>query len=197
MKQLLLRFCALIVLAIATGCAHQITMAPNLNDVALPANSKALKQNVGYFISPTDLAIQAITPGGGGDKVSYFPYKDFEPGLYKALSEIFPKVTKLKAFDDAATIKQDQLNLLIKPVLTTTSSSSSMMTWPPTQFSVGLVCTITNPDGTPVTTIRVLGIGKAEFDEFRKDFSLAAKRASDDALKQLMTELLSNPSLNK
>ena len=44
-------------------------------------------------------------------------------------------------------------------------------------------------NGTVVETIRITGDGRAEFEEFKGNFSLSATRASNDALKRLITAL--------
>ncbi len=48
-----------------------------------------------------------------------------------------------------------------------------------------------------MTNIKVLGQGKAPFSEFKADFSLSAKRASDDALAKLLKALSDSPELRK
>jgi hypothetical protein len=179
------------------GCAHPITMNPDLAVVAAPAGGKMIDKKIAYALPDALKATEVTTPGGGGDKVRYFPYRDIEPGLYKALSEVFTGVTKVQDAKDTAAIKASNAAFLIAPQITTTSSSSSAFTWPPTQFSVDLVCPVTDTDGKLIQTFRVSGNGNASFDEFKTNLSLAAVRASNDALVQLVKALATSPELRR
>ena len=49
-----------------------------------------------------------VTPGGGGDKISYQPYRDIETAFYKMLTNVFGNVTKLKTPKDADAISRRQ-----------------------------------------------------------------------------------------
>jgi hypothetical protein len=182
-------------LVLVTGCAHPISMAPDIK--AVPAPSAKIAKKVGYFISAEDLAKEVTTPGGGGDKVKYQPYKDLETGLYKAFSQVFDGVVKLKSADDKASIGEQGLNLVIKPTLSTTSFSDSAFTWPPTQFTVDITCVVTDAKGTEVTRLTSQGKGAATFSEFTSDFSLSAKRASQDALAKLVRDLSASDALRR
>ncbi len=62
------------------GCAHPITMNPDLAAVTVPAGAKPIAKKVGYHIPEALRSVEVTTPGGGGDKVRYFPYRDIEPG---------------------------------------------------------------------------------------------------------------------
>lgn len=178
------------------GCAHPITLNPDLATIQAKGNPLIDKQ-VGFHISDASKAQEVTTPGGGGDKVRYFPYRDLEPGIYKALTEVFRSVSKVKDPKDLESLRTSGISLLIVPEITTTSASPSPFTWPPTQFSVTLACTVTDAAGKPVRSFSVTGNGKAEFDEFKSNFSLAAVRASNDALSRLVTVLGESPELRK
>jgi len=179
------------------GCAHPITMNPDLALVAAPAGATPITKKVGYHMPDALRAVEVTTPGGGGDKVRYFPYRDIEPGFYKALSEAFAGVSKVQNPKDVAALLADGIALLITPEVTTTSYSDGAFTWPPTQFTVRLVCAIADANGKPVETIRVSGEGAATFAEFKSNFSLAAVRASNDALAKLIKALGESPALRK
>ncbi|OGB24519.1 MAG: hypothetical protein A3I66_10740 [Burkholderiales bacterium RIFCSPLOWO2_02_FULL_57_36] len=140
---------------------------------------------------------EVITPGGGGDKVSYQPYRDIETAFYKMLTNVFGNVTKLKTPKDADAISKNNIAYVITPQLLTDSSSPSPFTWPPTKFSVDLTCNIADAAGNPVISKNVSGTGAAEFSEFKADFSLSAKRASQDALLKMQQALLDAPELRK
>jgi hypothetical protein len=178
------------------GCAHPISMNPDLASVQSKAITP-INKKVGYYISDANRALEVTTAGGGGDKVRYFPYRDIEPGLYKALAEVFTGVAKIKNPQDAGDLSRNDISLVILPELSTTSSSPSPLTWPPTQFTVTLACTVTDPAGRAVHKLSVTGNGSAEFDEFKTNFSLAAVRATNDALSRLIKALGEAPELRK
>lgn len=180
-----------------TGCAHPINMNPDLASVAAPSGSTPINKKAGYVLPDSQRALEITTAGGGGDKVRYFPYRDIEAGFYKALSEAFTSVAKVANPKDAAAVQASGVAYIITPDIKTTSSSASAFTWPPTQFSVELTCAITDPAGKLVQTVRVNGNGNATFDEFKTNFSLAAVRASNDALQKLVTALGELPELRK
>lgn len=197
MKRLFSFVFALVACVALFGCAHPINMNPNLQAISAPAGAQAINKPVGYHIPEALRQLQVISPGGGGDKVSYFPYRDLEPGFYKVLSETFRDVSKVQDPKNAAELSSRGIKLLITPEITTTSSSESLFTWPPTMFSVTLVCTVTDMAGQGLQTIRVVGNGNATFDEFKGNLSLAAVRASDDALAKLLKELTASAELRK
>lgn len=179
------------------GCAHPISMAPDLSKVEPAAGDTAVDKKAGYYIAASATAMQATTAGGGGDKVRYFPYRDLETGIYKALSTVFRDVTKIRDPQDAAEIRESGIQLLIIPDIRTTSRSDSLVTWPPTAFTVAIQCQVKDAQGKTLDTIQVEGQGVAEFDEFKSNFSLAAVRASNDALTKLMAALRKSPALAK
>ncbi len=184
LKRLVTLFPWLAVAALVTGCAHPISLSPNLANLDNGAAVR-IDKKIGLSISAEDRQREVTTPGGGGDKVSYLPYRDLEPGLYYALSKSFADVSKVNGLSDPQ-IKAGGLHYVLKPSIATTSWSQSVLTWPPTLFTVELSGTIVDIEGRAITELKVQGEGRAEFDEFKSDFSLAAKRASEDALKKLM-----------
>lgn len=196
MKRLFLVVCVSLLSIFLFGCAHPIALNPDLASIKTD-NAAVIEKSVGYHISDAAKALEVTTAGGGGDKVRYFPYRDLEPGFYKALSEVFSNVTKIQNPKDAAAIAGSGIAFLITPEITTLSSSESPFTWPPTQFTVNLACTITDAKGQPVQVIRVSGYGVATFDEFKSNFSLAAVRASNHALKLLISALNESPKLRQ
>lgn len=171
-------------LVILTGCAHPITLAGDTSAL-VGIGKTTLNHSVGLLIRDDDRKRELVTPGGGGDKVSYLPYRDLETGLYVGLSEAFTKVVRINSQQDPK-VKTESLRYVITPQITTTSYSPSLVTWPPTLFTVELMCYLNDAEGKAVTTVRVVGEGRAEFDEFKSDLSLAAKRAADDALRKLV-----------
>lgn len=178
-------------LALLVGCAHPITINPTTVAITGSGAPKVDKA-VAYYVSPEDMKREVTTPGGGGDKISYFPYRDLDTSIYKALGEVYTNVTKL----ESPTAKPGgKVALVFTPIITTTSSSSSAFTWPATDFSVQLSCKVTDANGAAVTDISVTGTGKAEFSEFKADFGLSARRASEDALRKLIKALETTPQV--
>jgi hypothetical protein len=193
----IIKVCALLAVVVTlAGCAHSIVISPDLSKISRSDSDPQIKQNVGYYIAEDAHAKQVTTPGGGGDKVSYLPYRDIETSFYKMLSNVYDTVTKMKSPTDAAAISKSNIGYVITPELTTNSSSPSAFTWPPTQFTVDLTCKITDPAGTLIATKKVSGHGNAEFDEFKHDHGLAAKRAAQDALLKMQNELMGVSELN-
>lgn len=184
------------VVAALSGCAHEISLTGDASK--LPTlQSAPLERTVGLVITDEQSAQEVITPGGGGDKVSYHPYRDLELPLYVGLGHVFRNVTKLKHAPDAATIQAQHLDYVITPTIHTTSSSPSLVTWPPTDFSVTLACTVTDPSGQSVVTEEVTGKGHAEFSEFKHNLGLSGQLAAADAVTKLQTSLADAPELHR
>lgn len=190
-------FSSIAVIAALTGCAHPIVMSPDIGKIEPVANAQPIKKNVAYYIADDIRNKEVITPGGGGDKVSYQPYRDIETAFYKMLTNVFGNVTKLKTPKDADAISKNNIAYVITPQLVTDSSSPSPFTWPPTKFSVDLTCDIADAAGNAVASRKVSGTGAAEFAEFKADFSLSARRASQDALLKMQQALSDVPELRK
>lgn len=187
MRRILLVLSGLLLVAIVSGCAHPISLGGDVTSLAGTGTGK-LDKAVGLSMTDEDRKREVIGPGGGGDKISYLPYRDLEIGLYIALSETFASVSRVTGINDPK-VKVDGLNYIVTPAISTTSYSPSIFTWPPTIFTIELACKVVDADGKAVTEVRVMGEGRAEFDEFKGDFSLSAKRAADDALKKLIKAL--------
>jgi hypothetical protein len=185
----LIRVVAVYALVFTIGCAHQINITPPLNTLDADGISK-IDKNVGYYISAEDLTKEVTTPGGGGDKIKYFPYKESEPALNKILSNIFVKVYPLASADDSQFILSNDISYVFIPKIETNSSSKSAFTWPPTNFTVSLDCKALDSSGSVIWQKSVQGEGEAEFSEFKHDFPLAAKRAVKKAFSMLQEEII-------
>jgi len=185
----LIRVIVVSTLFFTIGCAHQINITPPLNTLDADGISK-IDKNVGYYISPDDLSKEVTTPGGGGDKVKYFPYKESEPALNKILSNIFAKVYPLASADDNQFILSNDISYVFIPKIETNSSSKSAFTWPPTNFTVSLDCKALDNTGSVIWQKNVKGEGEAVFNEFKHDFPLAAKRAVKKAFSMLQEEII-------
>ncbi len=186
---------AALLLAVLGGCSHPLMIAPDIAKIERPADAKPkIKASVGYYVNEALRNEEKVTPGGGGDKVTSTPYRDLEVGFYKMLTNVFDQVTTLKNPADKDAIGKNKISYVITPRVTPASSSSSMLTWPPTYFSIDLVCEVSDANGKLIDTKRVVGKGNAEFDDFKKDFSLAGKLAMQDALLQMQKQLLDLPT---
>lgn len=182
MKRLALYLVSLFLVVMATGCAHPISLTPSSPAALEQVKVEKIQKKVGYFIAPEDRVREVTTPGGGGDKVSYVPYRDLETGLYMVLGQTFSDVSRL---DTLGSPKAAEQQLIIKPSISTTSYSDSAFTWPPTVFTIQVTLAVEDAAGKPVTQITAQGEGRAEFSEFKSDFSLAARRASESLLVKL------------
>jgi len=187
MRRFLLTLSGLLVAAVISGCAHPISLVGNAAGLVGTGTGK-LDKAVGLSMTEEDRKREVIGAGGGGDKVSYLPYRDLETGLYMALSETFTRVSRVNGISDPK-VKSDGLNYIVTPSIATTSFSPSLFTWPPTIFTIELSCKVVDADGKAVTEVRAMGEGRAEFEEFKGDFSLSAKRAAEDALRKLVKAL--------
>jgi hypothetical protein len=172
-----------------SGCAHQINITPPLNTLDLDGVDK-INKNVGYYISSEDLSKEVTTPGGGGDKIKYLPYKESEPALNKILSNVFVKVYPLTSPDDKQFLLLNDISYVFIPKIETNSSSKSAFTWPPTNFTVSLDCNAIDSSGSVIWQKSVIGEGEAEFSEFKHDFPLAAKKAVSKAFSMLQEEII-------
>ena len=188
--KLLLAIGAFIVLG---GCAHTIRITPDAAKLPVSDGAKRVAKNVGYFISEEERNRRVITGGGGGDKVEYAPYKELEAGIFRVLNNVFENVHQLKAMDDTAFLTDKGISLVLRPTVATNSSSTSLLTWPPTDFEVIIEIKALDTAGKVLWADTVSGKGRAEFSEFKSDFALAAKRASEAALVALQGRLVASP----
>jgi len=182
--------CALAVfpLLALVGCGHSINITPPMNTLSKDGVVK-IDKNVGYYISEENMHKEVTTPGGGGDKVKYFPYKESEPALKAVLGNIFNQVVRVPDSHDAKFITDNKIAYIFTPEFMTDSSSPSPFTWPPTKFSIKIDCKSVDGSSNLLWQTVVQGEGQAEFDEFKHDFSLAARRASQKAFMKLQEEI--------
>lgn len=179
----------LLISIIFSGCAHKISINPDLEEIRNTSIDKKFNANVGYYISIEDKMKEVITNGGGGDKVKYTPYKDTEAALNTVLSKVFNKVYALSSLDNNEYIESKNIKYIFIPTIHTSSSSDSMLTWPPTKFSVELKSQATDTKGKEVWFDIIYVDGYATFDEFKSNFSLSSQRATEKAFKQMLVNL--------
>ncbi len=176
------------------GCSHQIMIGPLDTPKRVETSLNAKK--AAYVMTDIDRSKQVHSEGGGGDKINYFPYRDLEKSIRDAMRAVYSDVIVVKSASDTETIKASNISFVFTPDIVTTSSSSSMLTWPPTQFTVTLSCVVVDANGKEVTRFNVSGEGKAEFSEFKNDFGLAGRRAATDVSEKLKQAIQTNPLLN-
>jgi hypothetical protein len=181
-------FAALLLVA----CAHPISIEPN----SIPERGAQLSaKKAVYVISAADRQKQVTTEGGGGDKVTYFPYKDFERSLRAALGAVYSDVSVVSSISDKAAIRESGASYIFVPEITTASSSTSALTWPPTSFSVNVVVDVFDANAAAIAKLRVNGNGNAVWADFKGDFGLAGRRAVEDAARLLVQEILRTEKL--
>jgi len=181
-----------LVMALA-GCAHPIAIGP----VDTPVRNEAAlsPKKAAYVMSDAERSREVITPGGGGDKVSYFPYRDLEKALRDALRAVYSDVYVVASSADTATLQALGASVVYRPVITTQSSSPSLFTWPPTEFTIDLKCDVTDAAGRPLDQLTIQSRGTAEFSEFKSDFGLAGRRAATRLSEDLKQSILTRPDL--
>lgn len=190
----LLRLTAILSVVTLGACAHPIVISPL--ETAKPNNTSLSPKKAAYVMTEADRNKEVTTAGGGGDKISYFPYRDLEKVIRGALQASYSDVFVINAASDIDTIRKNNISYIFTPEITTSSSSSSIFTWPPTQFTIDLSCSVTNPTGNVITQVKAVGKGTAEFSEFKGDFGLAGRRAATDLADKLKQEIKLNPALH-
>lgn len=180
-------------IAVLAGCAHPIAIQAEKTPERVETNLTPKK--VAYAMTEAERAKQVITPGGGGDRISYFPYRDLEKAIRDALRSVYADVVVVPTASDANAVRESGAALVFTPEIVTTSSSPSPFTWPPTVFGTEIICKVTDATGQQVSTVRVSGSGNAEFSEFKSNFGLAANRAGTDAAAKLSAEIRNDPKL--
>jgi len=184
---------AALLVGLLTACAHPIGIGP----LETPARNEAglNPKKVAYVMTDADRTKEVISAGGGGDKVSYFPYRDLEKALRDALRSVYADVFVVNAVSDQEAIRSYGVSYVFTPTITTRSESPSVFTWPPTKFDIELACNVTDAEGKAVTQVRAQATGTAEFEEFRKDFGLAGRRAANLVSEQLRQAVMANQQL--
>jgi hypothetical protein len=179
----------LTLLLLTCACAHPIAITPALDALTAPGVGR-IEKNVGYYISPENLARQVETPGGGGDKVKYFPYRESEPALKKVLSNIFGEVYSLPSPNPAEFISAKNIAYIFIPTITTDSSSRSSWIWPPSDFTVSLDCRATDGAGKAIWETSLKAEAHMRLPDVNRDHSLAGKEAIKEAFLELQNRIV-------
>ncbi len=174
------------------GCAHKIVISPDIKKISRDAGTASrINANVGFFIPAEAMGLEVTTPGGGGDNVRYFPYRDIEVAYQIMLSNVFENAIKLRSAFDADELKMNQISFVFTPEVITNSGSTGFFTWPPTNFTVDLTSKIRESSGRMNGTPRSIGNGHVDgLMEFNGDFGLAGRRAMTDALLKMQRSLI-------
>lgn len=184
------RFLGLAALVLLAGCAHPVTIR---SDVAYPKVQATNSAAVGYYISDSNRKLEVTTPGGGGDKIRYFPYRDLEPALLGTLGSVFGKVYALPDAGRDAYIKAHDITFVFEPVFTTGSSSDSMMFWPATDFDLTMKVTAVDGAGKSIWEHRFTGHGHVDKNRSLVDVP-PAKEAAKQVFEALRQALVSEPA---
>lgn len=180
-------------LALLTACAHPIGISPLETPVRNEAGLNPKK--VAYVMTEADRSKEVITAGGGGDKVSYFPYRDLEKSIRDALRAVYADVFVVKSASDREALAGFGVSYVFSPSITTYTDSPSLFTWPPTRFDIHLTCEVIDAEGKAVTTLQSHAKGTAEFAEFKSDFGLAGRRAAAQLSEQLKQQVQADARL--
>lgn len=174
------------------GCAHPISIQPKIDSLVRASDApERLKKKVGYYIPEASLGLEVTTPGGGGDSVRYFPYRDMEAGYRLMLSNVFEKSERLKDDLNPAEIQKAGLAYILQPVITTNSGSTGVLTWPPTNFTVDLTTQIRDATGALVASPRAVGTHSVSgIMEMGGNFGITGQMATQDALVKMQSMLL-------
>lgn len=190
-KILKIIFLTFSIVLFTAGCTHKIDITPK------SGSGEAFKEDVkmysvGYYLSMSDRNRYVVSPGGGGDSIGYYPYKDLELGFREILLNNFEKVYRVKKMDDKSYIEEKRIRYVFTYDVSTTSSSSNIMTWPPENFTVTLSCDAFDNEGNKIWNDSVEGRGIAAFADYKTDFPVAGRRANRAALDKMFFKIKNN-----
>ena len=189
----LLRGLWALALSQCAGCAHTMLVGPDADHLPA-ATATRIDAAAAYVMTDAQRGLVVTSAGGGGDKASYQLNHDLEPALFRVLSNRFVKAFVVASADDKKFLADKNVQFVFTPNFTSNSSSSSLLTWPPTEFSLTIDIEARDAQGKTVWHDKVVGTGHAEFSEFKHDFGLSAKRAAEDAFGKLQQALQAFPS---
>ena len=186
-----LRLPAVAAVMLLAACSHPVKIAPpTLTLYSDPALK--IGKAVGYHVTDQQRQLQATTKGGGGDKISYYPYRDLEGGLYQTLASVFSSVYVVPDANAQGFIADKHLTFVFVPEVTTESSSTNVMLWNPTNFTVKLHVTANDANGTPVWSRDLVGKARTAAGGSLTE-TPAAQQAAANVFGQLQKVLLDEP----
>jgi hypothetical protein len=172
-----------------TACSQLIVISPHASTTP-SEGSKKVPKKVGMFISDANLAAETRHPHGGGDTVVYLPYRDLETPIFRVLQQSFQDAARLNDLNDSI-ITTDSLSILAIPKIETTSTSGIFGMWAPNEFSVTIRCEfLSATTRAPIVEISATGKGTARAGELMNETSLAARRATQEAIEKFRQVLL-------
>lgn len=185
---------ALLLTLLFAGCSHPVKISPQL--AMARADARLIDARVGYHITDVQRALQTTSDGGGGDKISYYPYRDLEPAFYETLSSVFAAVFVVPDTGSREFIADKQLRFVFKPEFETSSSSSNVIFWNPTDFVIRLTATAFDAAGQQVWTRLISASGKAPAGGSIVE-TPSAQAAANQLFVDLQSQLLNSPELRK
>ncbi|MBS0344724.1 MAG: hypothetical protein JSS56_29825, partial [Proteobacteria bacterium] len=150
-----------------------------------------IQKKVAYVMSAGDSGKQVYAPGTSGDIAS----RQLEQSGLDALRAVYSDVVVVPSAKDSSGMQAAGIAYVFTPQIKADFSAPSPYRQPLTVFNTEVVCIVTNPEGSELTRVKANGAGKAEFDEFRYDPGLAARRASSDLSAKLSDEIRKNTLL--
>jgi len=185
------RWTAFTAVLLLAACSHPVKIAPPALTLYSDPSLKIGKA-VGYRITDQQRGLQATTKGGGGDKISYYPYRDLEGGLYQTLASVFSSVYVVPDANSQAFSADKHLTFVFVPEVTTDSSSTNVLLWNPTNFTVKLHVTANDANGTTVWSRDLVGQARTAAGGSLTE-TPAAQQAAADVFTQLQKVLLDEP----
>ena len=92
------------------GAKHQIVITPLETPVRVDVSHSS--KRVAYVMKETDRFMEVISEGGGGDNVSYYPYRDLEKAIRDALRAVYSDVFVIKSFKDSNAIQENDISFV-------------------------------------------------------------------------------------
>jgi hypothetical protein len=178
-----------------SACSHPVKITPPALTLASDPTVR-IDRAVGYLITDQQRGMQVTSGGGGGDKISYTPYRDLESGLYQTLASVFSSVYVVPGAGADAFVADKHLIFVFVPEIATDSSSANILLWNPTDFSVRMHVVASDATGKPVWSRDFIGKGHAPAGGSLVE-NLAAQQAAADVFGQLQKALLEEPLFRK
>lgn len=172
------------------ACAHPVKISPQLTLTS--DRSRLVDKKVGYRITDAQRALQVTSAGGGGDKISYYLYRDLESGLFDTLSSVFSAVYVLPDASSQQFIVDKNISFVFTPVMDSESSSKNVLMWNPTDFTLRLRASALDASGQEVWSRDFVGTGRAAAGGSLVE-TPAAQAAAADVFGQLQRALLDEP----
>lgn len=176
------------------ACAHPVKISPQLTLTS--DRSRLVDKKVGYRITDAQRALQVTSAGGGGDKISYYLYRDLESGLFDTLSSVFSAVYVIPDASSQQFIVDKNISFVFTPVIDSESSSKNVLMWNPTDFTLRLRASALDASGQEVWSRDFVGTGRAAAGGSLVE-TPAAQAAAADVFGQLQRALLDEPVFRK